>query len=115
MLSAAVKTPARLHVLQQERSRREALTEPLVVVLEPLQNATGALRVDVAKRAAEKRGEAQTEDRPDVAVAGRAQDALAQAQHRLIHHLKRAALGHLLPVEALALFPVRQHRVDRAV
>ncbi len=102
--------------LHQQRRGREARP---VARLQPLQlrssSSRGPERVGVAERPAAEGREAEAEDRADVAVARAAQDALAQAADRLVHHLQHHPLLDLRRRDRLARAAAGQERVDGLV
>src|SRR5207248_1298714 len=96
---SAVELSPGLAIFQQQRRRLEPRSQLFLVVLGALEQLAGAESIGPAKRPAQKRREAEAEDRPDVAVARASQHAVAEAANRLVHHLQRAALGHLVAIE----------------
>src|SRR5262249_27540094 len=102
------------HLLEQ-RGRLEAAAEPSVPVVEALEQGTGAERVRVAERAGQVSRKPQTEDRPDIPISRTAQDFLAQTTDGFVHHLQRAALGHLPWIDTLALCTEGKQRVGALV
>src|SRR5262249_13225109 len=70
--------------LHEERRGRETRAEALLERPRAADDFVGADDVDVAERAATERREADAEDRADVAVAWRAEDAFVEAAERLV-------------------------------
>src|SRR5437879_9892567 len=92
-------------------ARAVALGEPL-----QLGHESGRAQVvRVAERPATERREAEPEDRPDVAVAGRAHHAIADRSRGLVQHAVHEALqdlgeaGAAVRVDAEPLLPGRVH------
>src|SRR6185436_12428062 len=107
----ALPIPCHLH--QQPRGL-EAVPVSGAQPLQDLGREPRAEPVEVTERPAEERGEAQAEDRSHVAVAGRAQYSLLEAEYRLVQE------GEDQPVLDLARLerPPRgraQRRVNRVV
>src|SRR5881397_3141365 len=69
-----------------------ALPMPLGERSQPI-TQSGGLGVRVAERSAEERREAEAEHRAEVALGRRAQHAVVEAAHRLVHEQRRQSLG----------------------
>lgn len=91
-----MEAAAALDVLDQGGGRREARTEALLVALQLGQHLVGTDRVEVPERTAAEGREPESEDGPDVAVTGAAQDAIPPAVQRLVDELQVAALADLV-------------------
>ena len=81
---------------------------------QPGDDGRGRLGIDVAKGAASERGEAEPEDRSQVAVAGRGEDAFVEAVRGLVDHQQGQPVLDRRGVERLAP-GVAEERVDRLV
>src|SRR5690242_14186002 len=72
--------------------------------------------IDVSERSATKRRKAQTKYRADIAVARRADDPLAEAARRFVHHLQRHTLTYLVTRNARAAARLATEQVvDRVI
>jgi len=98
VVKAATAAKARIKLLvatrhvEQQLGRLEPPRKARVQVLEPLHYDLYPERVHVAERAAAKRREADSEYGTDVAIAGRADDSIAQAARGFVQHREDRAL-----------------------
>merc|ERR1740117_674747 len=83
-------------VVEQHLGRRELRAVLLLERLHLVSDGLRAGRVDVHEGAAQEGGEADAEDRPDVAVTRRGDDVVHQAMHRLRDEAQQVAVDQLL-------------------
>mmetsp|Transcript_20265 Transcript_20265/g.63034 ORF Transcript_20265/g.63034 Transcript_20265/m.63034 type:complete len:361 (+) Transcript_20265:567-1649(+) len=91
-----VELAARLGKVDDDLRRRELLAVRVGKATHALDVRAGTHLVDVTEGAAEKRREADAKDRANVAVRCTRDDAVLQAQERLVDETARHAVLHLL-------------------
>src|SRR5258705_8465117 len=82
-------------LFHEQASWSESPREPVVQRLQLIHDPRGPHTVHVSEGAATEGRKADTEHRPDVAVARRPEHAFLQAEHRLVHHREDAPLLNL--------------------